>query len=227
MNAKNQSLTIASVLLLTLTMTACQKQTTVPVTDSQAKPAVSTTTEDQQVDKDQVADSTESSEDEATASIVERESTKSFDMGMGDKRTATLNKSNDYSLYVFDGYTLDTANHRLQLTNNPKYYADIEKLSSDFNLDELRTKGIKELAAYGEAKEYKGDQLAEGPMVQASLLLQVSNEKGLYDYIVWEDEQSKDAYIFRVQSPEGKESETFLTPALTSLSSIMSTGQQN
>lgn len=217
----NRSLIVASVLLLTLTMTACQKQTNAPATDTQATPTVSTTTENEQVE-DTVADSAESSSDEATASIEQRESTQSFDMGMGDTRKATLKKSNDYSLYVFDGYTLDTATNRLELTNNPKYYAEIEKVSSDFTLDELRNKGIKELTAYGEAKEYKGDQLAEGPMVRANLLLQVSNEKGLYDYIVWEDEQSKDTYIFRVQSPEGKESETFLTPALTSLSSIMS-----
>lgn len=222
MNQPNRVVTVASVLLLTLTMTACQKQTTAPAADSQPTPAVSTTPENQQVDDKTVTDSAESSDNQATTSVEQRESTQSFDMGMGDKRTATLKESNDYSLYVFDGYTLDTATNRLQLTNNPKYYAEIEKLSSNFKLDELRTKGIKELATYGEAKEYKGDQLYEGPMVKASLLLQVSDEKGLHEYIVWEDEKSKDAYIFHVHSPEGKESNTFLTPALTSLASIMS-----
>ncbi|WDF50186.1 hypothetical protein PQ460_19690 [Paenibacillus sp. KACC 21273] len=225
MNKPNQSLAIASILFLTLTMTACQKQTNAPAaTDSQATPAISSTTENQQVDDNTVTDSAASSDDEATASVVEREPTKSFDMGMGDTRKATLTKSKDYSLYVFDGYTLDTATHRLQSTNNPKYYAEIEKVSSGSNLDELRNQGIKELTEYGEVKEYKGDQLAEGPMFNANLLLQVSDEKGVHDYIVWEDQQSKDTYIFRAHAPEGKESDTFLTPALTSLSSIMSSG---
>jgi len=214
MNKSNQVLMITSVLLLTLTITACQKQTSVPAT--------ATPTENQQVTDNKPAENVESSSDTTTSSMVTCESTKSFDMGMNDKRTATLKKSNDYSLYVFDGYTLDTKNNRLELTKNPKYYAEIEKLPSDFKLDELRNQAMQELKAYGEVKEYKGDQLYEGPMVDASLVLQVSNEKSLYEYVIWEDKQSKDSYIFRVQNPVDTTSVNFLTPALTSLSTINS-----
>lgn len=224
MNKPNQVLSIASVLLLTFVITACQKQAVAPASPSEVAPSVSTNTENTQVDNT-TSNDTESSNNGAENSTVERDSTQSFDMGMGDKRTATLKQSDGYSLYVFDEYTLDTATNRLQRTANPKYYAEIEKLASDFKLDELRNQGTKELTQYGEVKEYKGDQLYESPMARASLLLQVSNEKGLYDYIVWEDESTQTSYIFHVHVPEGEASETFLTPALTSLSSIVSDGE--
>ncbi|NGZ75338.1 hypothetical protein [Saccharibacillus alkalitolerans] len=158
--------------------------------------------------------------DETAAS--ERPATKEISMmseGMPDKRTAALKQGDGYSLYVFDAYTFDDAKNRLYLTAYPDYYADIEVLPAKVNLDELRKSGEAEFKQYGEVKEYSGDQLAEGPLYGASLLLQVSDEKGVHDYVVWEPGGSN-AYVFRVHAPSGEASETFLTPALTSLTSI-------
>ncbi|GGO06704.1 hypothetical protein [Saccharibacillus kuerlensis] len=159
-----------------------------------------------------------------SASVSQRPATQSFEMmseGMPDKRTAQLEQGDGYSLYVFDAYTFDSAQNRLMLTAFPEYHADIEVLPDDFDRDELRTQGMTELEKYGEVNEYEGDQLFEGPMSGANLFLQVSNEEGLHNYIVWEPENGG-AFLFRVHVPSGEPSETFLTPALTSLSSIES-----
>lgn len=165
------------------------------------------------------ADGGGNSEEETAA---ERPATETFEMtseGMPDRRTAELQQGDGYSLYVFDAYTFDAAENKLYLTAYPDYYAQIEKLPSDFNLDELRIEGQKELEEYGEAREYADDQLAEGPMYGARMLLQVSGENGLHDYVVWEPE-GENGYVFRLHAPSGEASETFPTPALTSLASI-------
>lgn len=158
----------------------------------------------------------------AGAASSDRPATQEFEMmseGMPDKRTAQLNEDDHYSLYVFDAYTFDPEKNRLALTAYPEYHADIEVLPSNFNVDELRKSGRVELEQYGEVQEYTDDQLFEGPTSGASLFLQVANEEGLHDYVVWESEGGG-AYIFRVHAPSGEPSETFLTPALTSLASI-------
>ncbi|OWA33962.1 hypothetical protein B9G55_16620 [Saccharibacillus sp. O16] len=162
-----------------------------------------------------------SGEDETAVS--ERPATETIEMmgdGMPDKREAKLQQGEGYSLYVFDAYTFDAAKNKLFLTAYPEYYVEIEKLPSDFNLDELRKEGQEELKKYGEVKEYAGDQLVEGPMYDARLVLQASDDKGgLYEYAVWEPE-GENGYIFHIHSPSGEPSETFLTPALTSVKTI-------
>ncbi len=160
--------------------------------------------------------------DEGETAVSERPATETIEMmseGAPDKRTGKLQQGDGYSLYVFDAYTFDAAKNKLFLTAYPEYYVEIEPLPSDFNLDELRKEGKEELKKYGEAKEYAGDQLAEGPMYDARLVLQVSSEKGLYEYAVWEPE-GENGYIFHIHSPSGEPSETFLTPALTSVKTI-------
>ena len=232
MNKPAQMTSLASALLLTIALTACgqanaptsgqtgeptntTQQPNVETTpDNTAEPAESDTPDEEVV--------TETGEDHEQAEASARPATETFEMmseGMPDKRTAELQQGDGYSLYAFDAYTFDAGENKLYLTAYPQYYAEIEKLPSDFNLDELRIEGTNELQEYGEVQEYADDQLAEGPMYGARLLLQVSGEDGLHDYVVWEPE-GENGYIFRVHAPSGEASETFLTPALTSLSSI-------
>lgn len=176
----------------------------------------------QSIEKTQDGTSAGAPSGEDETAVSERPATETIEMmseGMPDKREAKLQQGDGYSLYVFDAYTFDAAKNKLFLTAYPEYYVEIEKLPSDFNLDELRKEGIEELKKYGEAKEYSGDQLVEGPMYDASFVLQVSSEKGLYEYAVWEPE-GENGYIFHIQSPSGEPSETFLTPALTSVKTI-------
>ncbi|MCQ4086348.1 hypothetical protein [Saccharibacillus sp. JS10] len=161
----------------------------------------------------------EGSEEGATS---ERPATETFELmteGTLDKRTATLEQGDGYSLYVFDAYSFDAAENKLFLTAYPEYEADIEKLPADFDLDEWRAKLTNELKEYGEVREYAGDQLAEGPMSRATLVLQVSDEKGMHEYAIWEPE-GENGYVFRLHAPEGEASENFATPALTSLTTI-------
>ncbi|WP_052091945.1 hypothetical protein NYE80_10000 [Paenibacillus sp. FSL H7-0357] len=69
--------------------------------------------------------------------------------GMAEEKTATLADGEGYSLYVFDIFTFDAASNRLSMKVDPDYYAEIEKLPSDFNLDLLEQEGRKELSATG------------------------------------------------------------------------------
>lgn len=232
MNKPTQMANLASALLLTIAMTACGQQTNAPTPEpgdaanTTQEPPVETTPDNA---TDPVEPNTpdeeaipEPGEDREQAEAPARPTTETFEMmseGMPDKRTAELQQGDGYSLYTFDAYTFDAGENKLYLTAYPQYYAEIEKLPSDFNLDELRVEGTTELQKYGEVQEYADDQLAEGPMYGARLLLQVSGEDGLHNYIVWEPE-GENGYIFRVHAPSGEASETFLTPALTSLSSV-------
>lgn len=154
---------------------------------------------------------------------ADRPATETFVVGDGvsQKLTGELRTGDGYSLYVIDGYELDTANSRLTLTENPAYYAEIEKLPSDFNLDELRAEGTAKLEeAGGTVEEYSSDTLVESPMANASLFLQGSSAEEVQDYIVWEA-QDGSAYIFHLVMPENEEGSPFYMEATASLATIL------
>ncbi len=155
----------------------------------------------------------------ASATRPEKETFELMTEGTLEKRTAKLQQGEGYSMYVFDAYTLDKQKSRLQLTAFPQYHVEITKLNSKANIDELRKQGKEALKKYGSAKEYSGDQLYEDPMVGAKLYLQVSSDKGTYDYVVWEAKDGSQ-YTFLMIMPQGEASETFRLPAVTSLSTI-------
>lgn len=155
----------------------------------------------------------------ASATRPEKETFELMTEGTLEKRTAKLQQGDGYSMYVFDAYTLDKQKSRLQLTAFPQYHVEITKLDSKANIDELRKQGKEALKKYGSAKEYSGDQLYEDPMVGAKLYLQVSSDKGTYDYVVWEAKDGSQ-YTFLMIMPQGEASETFRLPAVTSLSTI-------
>ncbi|WP_172197228.1 hypothetical protein [Saccharibacillus qingshengii] len=153
----------------------------------------------------------------------ERPATETFTVGDGVAETAvgTLQQGDGYSLYVLDGYKLEASSGRLVMTANPDYYAEIEKLPADFDLDKLRSEGTAELAKSGaKVDEFFSDTLVESPMVNAALFLQGSGEKELRDYIVWKA-RDESAYLFRLVMPESEEGSPFYMEATTSLSTIL------
>lgn len=153
----------------------------------------------------------------------QRPATETFTVGDGVAETAvgTLQQGDGYSLYVLDGYKLEASSGRLVMTANPDYYAEIEKLPADFDLDKLRSEGTAELAKSGaKVDEFFSDTLVESPMVNAALFLQGSGEKELRDYIVWKA-RDESAYLFRLVMPESEEGSPFYMEATTSLSTIL------
>ncbi|WP_322907822.1 hypothetical protein [Paenibacillus campi] len=151
-----------------------------------------------------------------------RPATETFELmekGTLVKRTAKLQHGDGYSMYVFDGYTLDANKNQLRLTATPAYHVNIKKLDSKAVIDDLRKQGKAQLKQYGEVREYSGDQLYESPMAPALLCLQTSDEKGTHEFWVW---QAKDGsqYTFTVHSPEGETAGSFGLLADTSMSTI-------
>ncbi|MEJ8305036.1 hypothetical protein [Saccharibacillus sacchari] len=160
---------------------------------------------------------------DSDAASTDRPATETFTVGDGESQTLTgeLQTGEGYSLYVLDGYALDAATGRVTLTENPDYYAEIEKLPADFNLDELRTEGTAKLEkAGGTVEEFSADTLVESSMMNASLFLQGSSAKDVQDYIVWEA-QDGSAYTFHLVIPENEEGSSFYTEVTASLATIM------
>lgn len=149
-----------------------------------------------------------------------RPATQSFDALEGGvpAQTGTLTQGDGYSLYVFDGFTLDAAASRLSLTEDPAYYAEIEPLPSGYDLAALKQQGQEELSAAGTPQDYSGE-LIEHPMRYAELYLQVSGAEGLTDYMVWKN-QAGDAYLIRIYNPKVEPSSEFAPWLTVSLSTI-------
>lgn len=107
---------------------------------------------------------------------------------------------------------------RLSLVKDPNYYADIEPLSSGYDLVSLKQQGQAELSANGEPNDYSGE-LIEHPLGYAELYLQTSNANGLVDYMVWKN-QAGESYLFHTHNPKGELSEKFAPWLMVSLSTI-------
>ncbi|WP_411348970.1 hypothetical protein [Paenibacillus sp. WLX2291] len=237
METNRKIMTLTATVLLGLLLGACSdtannstapQSTTTPATTTEpTSPETNSGTGDapatsEGTDTPASTDNESSTSSGTAGSMDNRPESQSFElMATGElkKYPATLKKGSSYSLYVFDGFTFDSSANQLMLTDKPKNTATIEPLPADFNLDELRKQGKAELQKYGEVKEYSGDQLAESPMSQARLLLQVSNEKGTYNYIVWEPE-GENGYIFHTIIPESEDAGTIGLQLSTSLSTV-------
>ncbi|MFD1773215.1 hypothetical protein [Paenibacillus rhizophilus] len=138
--------------------------------------------------------------------------------GNREEKTATLASGDDYALYVFDILSFDPAKGRLYLKVNPDYYADIEKLPADFNLDNLLLEGREELSKTGEVKELKGDERAQA-MQGARLFLTATGNNGTKKYIV--KESGGQGYIIKMNIPYGDATEGFPPHAFASLNSLV------
>ncbi|WP_226002726.1 hypothetical protein [Paenibacillus sp. BJ-4] len=150
----------------------------------------------------------------------ERSKTQAFELnleGKKEKQTATLAKGEGYSLYVFDPMSLFPDQNRVALAVDDNYYAEITKLPSDFNLDELQKDGEKDLASIG--KVQKLDKAAVPQALTSSrLFLQANGPKITRQYIVMENVTG--AFIVKVYIPQGEPAEEFESFIYTSLESL-------
>ncbi|WP_458119428.1 hypothetical protein [Paenibacillus sp. Z6-24] len=212
-------------LLLSAALSACSGNATAPpaptpaANSGTADPAAATeetgNTGGEQAGEAGIAVQQENSET-ASADRPQQRSTEILIKGEPSKHSAVLTEGDGYSLYVYKEMQLQ--NNRLSLKSNPKYYAEIETLPSDFNVDQLRKQGKQELAATGEVQEFGGDTVGE-PLTGARLFLQSGNEQLLQSYVVWEPE-GEQGYIFHIYQPRGEEGGLFNPLVYDSLASI-------
>ncbi|MEE4568935.1 hypothetical protein V2U94_15010 [Paenibacillus polymyxa] len=150
----------------------------------------------------------------------DRAKTQTFELnleGKKEKQTATLAKGEGYSLYVFDPMSLFPDQNRVALAVDDNYYAEITKLPSNFNLDELQKDGEKDLASIG--KVQKLDKAAVPQALTSSrLFLQANGSKITQQYIVVEN--TTGAFSVKVNIPHGEPAEGFESFIYTSLESL-------
>ncbi|WP_052380614.1 hypothetical protein [Paenibacillus camerounensis] len=148
--------------------------------------------------------------------------TKAFKLtleGMEEEKTANLAEGEGYSLYVFDIFTFDKTTGRLAMKVDPGYYADITRLPSDFNLDELEAEGRKALSATGEITKLSQEE-RERRMSGIRLYLTAMGSGVTSQYIVKEIDGQ--GYIIRMNIPQREASEGFGPHVYASLDSIVS-----
>ncbi|OMF95822.1 hypothetical protein [Paenibacillus sp. FSL R7-0273] len=221
---KSMLATAASVLLLSASILgACSNNETAneaePTASAPAATPVSeaTASPEPTVSPAATAAPASASPEASAPASSERPQTQSFGEQEGGVpgQDGTLEQGDGYSLYIFDGYTFDAQTGRLSLTADSSYYAEIEPLPAGYDLAALKQQGQTELAG---AKDYSGE-LFEHPLRFAELYLQVSNEKGTEDYMVWKNEAG-DAYLLRIHTPEGDSADQFSPWTTVSLSTI-------
>ncbi|OMF34813.1 hypothetical protein [Paenibacillus peoriae] len=150
----------------------------------------------------------------------ERSKTQAFELtleGKKEKQTATLAKGEGYSLYVFDPMSLFPDQNRVALAVDDNYYAEITKLPSDFNLDELQKEGEKDLASIGKVQKLDKASVPQA-LSSSRLFLQASSSKMTQQYIVVENKTG--GFIVKVNIPQGEPAEGFESFIYTSLESL-------
>lgn len=139
--------------------------------------------------------------------------------GMTEKRPVTLAQGKGYSLYVFEPMVYDADDHELTMKIDPDYEVEIEKLPSDYNLNELKVDAKKELSETGEVKQLSEEKLSNGPMKEAKLFMMSQNNKKTEYFIV--KELDGNGFAFHIHAPVGEPSEGFMPMVYASINSIM------
>ncbi|MFE6076934.1 hypothetical protein ACFVQB_20950 [Paenibacillus sp. NPDC057886] len=139
--------------------------------------------------------------------------------GMTEKRPVTLAQGKGYSLYVFEPMVYDTDDQELTMKIDPDYEVEIEKLPSDYNLNELKADAKKELSETGTVKQLSEEKLSNGPMKEAKLFMMSQNNKKTEYFIVKELDGTD--FAFHIHAPVGEPSEGFLPMVYASINSIM------
>ncbi|MEJ3718161.1 hypothetical protein WGM54_09105 [Paenibacillus polymyxa] len=150
----------------------------------------------------------------------ERAKTQTFELtleGKREKQTATLAKGEGYSLYVFDPMSLFPDQNRVALAVDDNYYAEITKLPSNFNLDELQKDGEKDLASIGKVQKLDKAVVPQA-LTSSRLFLQANGSKITQQYIVVEN--TTGAFSVKVNIPHGEPAEGFESFIYTSLESL-------
>ncbi|WP_408892459.1 hypothetical protein [Paenibacillus taichungensis] len=139
--------------------------------------------------------------------------------GMTEKRAVTLAQGKGYSLYVFEPMVYDADDQELTMKIDPDYEVEIEKLSSDYNLNELKVDAKKELSETGTVKQLSEEELSNGPMKEAKLFMMSQNNKKIEYFII--KELDGNGFAFHIHAPVGEPSEGFLPMVYASINSIM------
>lgn len=139
--------------------------------------------------------------------------------GMTEKRPVTLAQGKGYSLYVFEPMVYDADDHELTMKIDPDYEVEIEKLPSDYNLNELKVDAKKDLSETGAVKQLSEEQLSNGPMKEEKLFMMSQNNKKTEYFIV--KELDGNGFAFHIHAPVGEPSEGFLPMVYASINSIM------
>ncbi|WP_053781386.1 hypothetical protein [Paenibacillus xylanivorans] len=139
--------------------------------------------------------------------------------GMTEKRPVTLAQGKGYSLYVFEPMVYDAADHELTMKIDPDYEVEIEKLPSDYKLNDLKVDAKKELSETGAVKQLSEEKLSNGPMKEAKLFMMSQNNKITEYFIVKELDGT--GFAFHIHAPVGEPSEGFLPMVYASINSIM------
>lgn len=138
--------------------------------------------------------------------------------GMEEEKTARLAEGEGYSLYVFDIFTFDKSSSKLAMKVDPGYYAEINKLPADFNLDALAEEGRGELAATGEVTALSRED-RDRRMSGASLYLTAMGPGLTREYIV--KELDGQGYLIKLNIPQREASEGFSPHVYASLDSLV------
>lgn len=107
--------------------------------------------------------------------------------------------------------------NRVALAVDDNYYAEITKLPSDFNLDELQKEGEKDLASIGKVQKLDKASVPQ-ELTSSRLFLQASGSKMTQQYIVVENKTG--GFIVKVNIPQGEPAEGFESYIYTSLESL-------
>lgn len=138
--------------------------------------------------------------------------------GMEEEKKASLAEGEGYSLYVFDIFTFDKSSNKLAMKVDPGYYAEINKLPADFNLDALAEEGREELSATGEVTALSQDE-RDQRMSGLRLYLTAMGSGLTRQYIVKEIDGQ--GYIIKLNIPQREASEGFGPHVYASLESIV------
>ncbi|WP_178019209.1 hypothetical protein [uncultured Paenibacillus sp.] len=206
------------VFAMVLLLTACSGGTAKPSANSEPSPPVK---EEVTSPASENGNGNENAKGNAPEST--RPAVADFDLMTGEGNQtfkANLQQGEGFSLYVFDKFAFDAAKGRLYLSKHPEYEVTIERLPSNYDLDQLKAKGQEELGTLGKISDYSGE-LVEHPLGFAEIYLQASGVDGIRDYIVWKS-ATGDAFLFRLRNPKGEEAADFAGPVLVSLSSVQS-----
>jgi predicted small lipoprotein YifL len=139
--------------------------------------------------------------------------------GMTEKRPVTLAQGKGCSLYVFEPMVYDADDQELTMKIDPDYEVEIEKLPSDYNLNELKVDAKKDLSETGAVKQLSEEELSKGPMKEAKLFMMSQNNKKTEYFIV--KELDGNGFSFHIHAPVGEPSEGFLPMVYASINSIM------
>ncbi|ANS75404.1 hypothetical protein AWM70_12945 [Paenibacillus yonginensis] len=138
--------------------------------------------------------------------------------GNQEQRPAKLFETEDYGIYVPEGFSFDKENNKLWLTAYPKYFATITKLPADYKLEYLKFEADEEMSDVGRVKELEKADIPES-MRDAEAFMVGSGSVRIKQYIVKKFDGQ--GYVFRLEIPIGEPSEGFEPLAYASLNSLV------